>query len=111
MTEAPAAHPRVSLVVVNYNGAPCIRGCVESLLTDDPPAREVIVVDNASTDSSAVELAASINQKRAVHYGEIAAKNGTDPTAVAALAGRKLIERAPPGQWVRDSDGNWKKIK
>lgn len=58
---------------------------------------------------SARALADRINSERAQHYGQIAARNGTDPTAVAALAGRKLIERAPAGQWVRSPDGSWQK--
>jgi uncharacterized protein YdbL (DUF1318 family) len=50
-----------------------------------------------------------INAERAEHYAEIATKNGTSPAAVAALAGQKLVERTPPGQWVRAADGKWKK--
>jgi uncharacterized protein YdbL (DUF1318 family) len=58
---------------------------------------------------SARALADGINAERADHYADIAAKNGTSPAAVAALAGQKLIERTPPGQWVRGADGKWKK--
>jgi uncharacterized protein YdbL (DUF1318 family) len=57
---------------------------------------------------SARALADGINAERAEHYAEIATKNGTSPAAVAALAGQKLIERTPPGQWFRGSDGKWK---
>jgi len=56
---------------------------------------------------SARALADRINAGRAEHYGEIAAKEGTSPTAVAALAGQKLIARASPGEWIRDADGKW----
>jgi uncharacterized protein YdbL (DUF1318 family) len=59
--------------------------------------------------ASARALADQINSERAAHYGEIAAKNNTSPAAVAALAGAKLIERTPPGQWYRDAGGAWKK--
>lgn len=48
-----------------------------------------------------------INAERGSHYAEIAAKNNTSPTAVAALAGQKLIERTPSGQWYRDASGKW----
>ena len=51
MTSFVAARPIVSLIVVNYNGADCVRSCVESLLAESEPAREVLVVDNASTDA------------------------------------------------------------
>jgi uncharacterized protein YdbL (DUF1318 family) len=39
----------------------------------------------------------------------IAKKDGTNATAVAALAGAKLVERAPVGQFVMDASGSWKK--
>jgi GT2 family glycosyltransferase len=42
----------LSIVVVNYNGGERLRGCLESLLRDSVPAREILVVDNASTDGS-----------------------------------------------------------
>lgn len=58
---------------------------------------------------SAHELAGEINAARGTRYAEIAAKNDTSPAAVAALAGKKLIERAPPGQWVLDSSGKWQR--
>ena len=59
--------------------------------------------------ASARALADQINAERASRYRDIAVRNGTDPVAVAALAGRKLIDRAPAGQWVRGADGAWKK--
>ena len=58
---------------------------------------------------SAHALAGEINAARGTRYAEIAARNDTSPAAVAALAGRKLIDRAPSGQWVRDASGNWRK--
>jgi GT2 family glycosyltransferase len=49
---APGQDPRVSLIVVSYNGADHLRRCIESLLCDPTPSREIVVVDNASTDGS-----------------------------------------------------------
>jgi uncharacterized protein YdbL (DUF1318 family) len=49
-----------------------------------------------------------INAERATRYAEIAAKTDASPAAVAALAGQKLLERAGPGEWVRDADGKWR---
>jgi hypothetical protein len=54
------------------------------------------------------KLAADVNAKRKAHYGEIAARNGTTVEAVAALAGKKLVEGAPSGQLVR-TNGGWTK--
>jgi uncharacterized protein YdbL (DUF1318 family) len=52
-----------------------------------------------------VALAEQVNARRRAHYEEIAARNGTPVEAVAALAGKKLIETAPPGQWVKPKGG------
>jgi uncharacterized protein YdbL (DUF1318 family) len=58
--------------------------------------------------ASAAALVERINAERAARYGEIATRTGATPTAVAALAGQKLIERAAPGEWVRDANGQWR---
>lgn len=50
MTEA--APPAITVVVVNYNGGDYLRGCLASLKQQTFTDFEVIVVDNASTDSS-----------------------------------------------------------
>ena len=54
-----SALPRVSIVVAAYNSADTIGRCVEALLGLDYPAREIIVVDNASTDRTR-EIAKSL---------------------------------------------------
>jgi uncharacterized protein YdbL (DUF1318 family) len=65
------------------------------------------VVPGAPADARV--LVDRINAERATRYGEIAAKTDTSPSAVAALAGQKLLERAAPGEWIRDADGKWQK--
>lgn len=42
--------PRLSLVVPVYNVAPYLTRCLESLASLEPPADEIIVVDDGSTD-------------------------------------------------------------
>jgi hypothetical protein len=54
-------------------------------------------------------LAAEVNARRKAHYGEIAARNGTPVEAVAALAGKKLVEGAPSGQFVK-TNGGWTQV-
>lgn len=44
--------PLMSIVVVNYNGGERLVSCLESLILDTDPVREILVVDNASTDGS-----------------------------------------------------------
>ena len=62
---------------------------------------------NAPPDVSGIVN--EVNAKRKAKYAEIAQKNGTAVDAVAAIAGQKLIERAPAGQMVMGSDGKWVK--
>jgi len=58
---------------------------------------------------AARQLVGEINAKRKLKYAEIAKENGTAVDAVAALAGIKLVERTPPGQYVMDANGRWQK--
>jgi uncharacterized protein YdbL (DUF1318 family) len=62
-----------------------------------------------SGGGEASALAEQVNAKRRAEYGEIAQKRGTSVDAVAKLAGAKLVERTPGGQYVRGSDGRWVK--
>jgi glycosyltransferase involved in cell wall biosynthesis len=50
--------PRLSLVVPVYNVAPYLPRCLESLAALTPPADEIIVVDDGSTDACPAILAA-----------------------------------------------------
>lgn len=49
---SPISAPRVSILVVNYNGEAFLEACLDSLRHIDYPNFEVVVVDNASTDRS-----------------------------------------------------------
>ena len=55
----------------------------------------------------AKKLAKDVNAKRRKRYEEIAGKRGVDVAGVAALAGKKLVDRAPSGEYIRGSDGRW----
>lgn len=46
------AYPSVSVIVSNYNGGELLKRSLESLLKQDYPSLEVIVVDAGSTDRS-----------------------------------------------------------
>lgn len=52
MSEAAAVHPRVSIVIPNYNYAAYLAEAIDSALKQDHPACEVIVVDDGSKDDS-----------------------------------------------------------
>jgi len=53
----------VSVLIVNHNRADLLRECIASVLCQDYPAVEVVVVDNGSTDGS-VELVRSLGESR-----------------------------------------------
>ena len=50
-----------------------------------------------------------INAKRKQEYQGIARRNNTELNVVEALAGKKAIERTPPGQYVKLPSGQWVK--
>ena len=60
-------------------------------------------------DAGIQELIDEINAGRRAKYAEIAAKRGAPVDAVAAIAGKKLIERVPAGQYVMGGDGQWQR--
>ena len=50
-----------------------------------------------------------INARRRQEYQAIARRNNTALDVVEALAGKKAIERTPPGQYVKLPSGQWAK--
>jgi GT2 family glycosyltransferase len=55
-TEAGKQWPRVTIVVINYNGGAHLVNCLDTVFKDPYPDREIVVVDNASTDESRLVL-------------------------------------------------------
>ena len=66
------------------------------------------IVDS-NAPASARALVESVNAKRIEGYAEIAKKNGTSLTAVAALAGKRNIEKTQAGHYVKRSGEDWQK--
>jgi len=64
---------------------------------------------DAGAPPAVKQLVDSVNAKRKAEYTRIAKQNGTAVDAVASLAGAKLIERTPPGQYVMGVDVRWVK--
>ena len=52
---APRTIP-ASIIVLNWNGRRWLHECLASLSALDPPAAELILVDNASSDSSVEDV-------------------------------------------------------
>jgi hypothetical protein len=66
------------------------------------------VVDSGAP-GSVKSLVNQINAEREARYAQIAQKQGAPVAAVAQIAGRKLIERAPRGEYVMGADGRWQR--
>ncbi|MBI4317413.1 MAG: glycosyltransferase family 2 protein [Chloroflexi bacterium] len=58
--------PKVSVIIVNWNGRHFLRRCLLSLTNQTYPNVEIILVDNASTDGSAEEAEAAFPHVRFV---------------------------------------------
>jgi len=54
------------------------------------------------------QLGDGVNLARKARYGEIAASQGTSLSVVEQLAGQKLVQQAPAGQFVNDGSG-WRR--
>lgn len=47
-----SSEPRISVIIPVHNGEPYIRSAVESVLSQTYPASEIVILENASTDST-----------------------------------------------------------
>jgi uncharacterized protein len=65
------------------------------------------VVD-ANAPGAVRTLVDKVNAERKAKYAEVAAERGIPVQAVAQIAGEKLIERAPRGQYVLGANGKWR---
>lgn len=54
------------------------------------------------------QLLDTINGKRKAHYQKISKRNKTSLRAVEHLAGKKAMEKTPPGQFIQ-VNGKWQK--
>ena len=57
-------------------------------------------------DKQVAEVAQLINQARRAEYEKLASQNGIKLSDVEAIAGKKAIEKTPPGQLIQ-LDGKW----
>jgi uncharacterized protein YdbL (DUF1318 family) len=66
-------------------------------------------VVGSSAPAAVVQLVEQVNAERRAKYAEIAQKQGAPIEGVAQIAGKKLIERAGPGEYVMGADGQWRR--
>lgn len=77
-SEVNAAWPVVSVIVPVYNGDKYIEACLQSILQQDYPNLEVIVVDDGSTDQTAARVSgfgSSVVYVRQNNSGSAVARN------------------------------------
>ena len=64
---------------------------------------------DSGAPGSVKSLVNQINAEREAKYAEIAKKQGAPVAAVAQIAGTKLIQRAPKGEYVMGASGQWQR--
>lgn len=58
-------------------------------------------------DNDTLALVKKINEARGQSYQQLAQSNNLPQQEVARLAGKKLIEKAQPGEYVQGINGQW----
>ena len=93
--------PRVTAVVLSWNGTEETLGCLRSLAAATYPALSVVVVDNGSTDDVAAAVAGASPDVRVIRLDENRGfSGGVNAGLEAALASgadhaiRRALERA-----------------
>jgi len=82
---------KISIVIVNWNGARMLPSCLDALRAQTRPADEIIVVDNASTDASLALLAARYAEVRALAYRKNLGFAGGMNAGIAASRGEIIV--------------------
>jgi GT2 family glycosyltransferase len=86
----PNDQPLISVVIPNYSGAAYLRACLASLVRQTYPGFELLVVDNASTDSS-IETALEVAPSAVILRQDV---------NLGFAGGANAGIRAASGQWV-----------
>lgn len=63
----------------------------------------------SSPTPAITSLVNDINSRRRAEYQAIAQRNNISLGQVEALAGKRIIERAPAGTYVQDNGGGWRR--
>jgi len=85
---APAT---VSVLVPVYNGEDTLAGCIESVLAQDYPGLEVVVVDDCSTDTTATVLDRYADRVRALRNERNSGIAATYNRAIAESGGEIVL--------------------
>src|SRR5271163_4490858 len=85
-----AYNERVSVTIVTYNSGRFIKRCLESVLAQKYPAKDVIVIDNASNDGT-IDILEQFEDRCQIIYNEENAGFAAAQNQAIGLAG---------GDWV-----------
>lgn len=96
----------ISLIAVNGAFAQSLSEAKAQGLIGERADGYIGAVGNAGPVQALID---DINAKRQAKYADIAAQRGASTEDVAKIAGMKLIERTPAGQFVRGDNGKWVK--
>lgn len=80
-----------SIVIVNFNGMHLLGSCLRSVLAQDYPLFEVIVVDNCSTDGSAMLVTEKFPSVRLVRSDRNLGFAGGNNRGVAEATGKYIV--------------------
>src|SRR5215207_4393447 len=83
--------PRLSIVIVNFNGAGHLENCLRSLAEHPPVVPvEVVVVDNASTDGSAA-ITSAFDAVRLIQLPENRGFSAGNNVGIRATSGELVL--------------------
>ncbi|MGY1632323.1 glycosyltransferase family 2 protein [Geodermatophilus sp. SYSU D01186] len=91
----------VAAVIVTYNRADKLGKVIEQVLAQDRPAEQVIIVDNASTDSTA-EVLAAYEGRPTVHIERLTTNTGGAGGFAHGMS--VAYERGADFVWIMDDD-------
>ena len=87
--------PEVSVIIVTYNTADRIGECLSSVYADGGPAREVFVIDNASTDGGAELLRGRFSEVKLIENNENRGFAAANNQVLSICRGRYLFYLNP----------------
>lgn len=85
------ARPKVSIIIVNWNGKEDLVRCLSSLRDLDYPDRELIVVDNGSTDGSLEMLEQDFPEVKVMALGKNLGRSEALNIGTKASAGELIL--------------------
>jgi len=84
--------PSVSVLVPVFNGQDTLAGCIDSVLAQDYPDLELVVVDDCSTDRTADVMARYTSGDRAADSGRMRALRNESNSGIAKTYNRAIAE-------------------